>query len=518
MEAKSLKRKLLNIIAVILLLSLLGADCLAVEGPEGYKEYTGEEYYEKLTGIENLIKENCFYSSPEDKPLRLGLDRLFEADPGSYPTLKDYKSLTDEELKARLIALFSSDKKSFDVIADYMLAYDRYSGYIEPSEYEDTYLAPSTFVGIGVEVESVGGEIRVKNVYYNSPARKAGVKVGDVFVSVDGESVIGYSVKELVSKVTGPEGTKVTVGFRRTGESGVLYFTMSRRRVVVNTASGEDLGDGVFKITITNFDGYDTIIEFINAISTAKKANAKDLIIDLRDNPGGDTYALLNVLNLMIPEEDVKMLSLTDREGTEDFFSTGEGTAFDDVAILVNNHSASAAEAFTGAMQALGRAKVVGVQTFGKGMGQQHTKLDNLDYAIITILRVDLPGVGAYDTKGITPDYVVEQETEPYPMPKLDDMAVLDLLKVGDTGENVKPVEERLALLGFFGGVPDNEFDEHTLYAVNALREVYGLVSSPVCGEISLKLLERTVNDLAHTEIIVDSQLKYAVELVKKGW
>lgn len=513
-----MKKTFIRILSIILLLSLLNAFAFAVEGPEGYKTYTGEDYYEKLTDISGIIREHCFYSSLEDKPVRVGLERLFQASPDAYPTLRDYKNLTDAELGVRLVALFNSDKGSFEVIADWMLSCDRYSGYIEPSKYEDTYVVPATFVGIGVEVENYEGENRVKTVYFNSAAAGAGVKAGDIFVSVDGESVIGFSIQELVSKVTGPEGTKVTVGFKRIGESGTLYFTMSRRQVFMNTASGEDLGDGVFKLTITGFNGYDTIIEVINALNIAKKAGAKDLIIDLRDNLGGDTYALLNVMNLLIPEKDVLMLTLTERDGAQDYYSTGEGIAFDDIAILVNNRSASAAEAFAGAMQAMGRAKLIGLQTYGKGMGQQHVELDNLDYAIITVLRVDIPIVGAYDLHGITPDYIVNQTTAAYPMPEMTDMDDSGVIWVGNDDEQVYSIEERLSLLGFFGSVPDNVFDEHTLYAVNALRKTYGLAESPVCGAVSLKLIDLTVERLAASFITIDSQLEYAVKLVKTGW
>jgi peptidoglycan hydrolase-like protein with peptidoglycan-binding domain len=103
-------------------------------------------------------------------------------------------------------------------------------------------------------------------------------------------------------------------------------------------------------------------------------------------------------------------------------------------------------------------------------------------------------------------------------MPELSPMSGTEICWVGKKDDQVLSVEQRLSLLGFFGGTPDETFDEHTLYAVNSLRKFFGLSETPVCGETSLKLINLAVQTIASSTVTVDNQFDYALKLVKSGW
>ena len=502
---------------VLVLIFVFNAGSVAVNGPAGYKVYTPEEYYEKLEHIADLITELCYYSSENADPLRIGIALMGEISPTLYPSLKGAEKLDDAGFKAAVAEVLKTPE-DFSIIANHVLAYDRYMGYVEPDNYDRVYDVVSTFVGIGITIQNVNGSNIVSQVYQHSPAKTAGLLIGDVFIEVEGTNVAGMSLDEFSAIMKGPEGSKVTVGIRRGSSPEILYFTMSRTAVVMNTAFGESLGDGVYLITISLFSGTDTIIDVVAALNEAKTAGATKLIIDLRDNHGGDLNALLYILNFFIKSADLEMFSVDFRgDETQRFYSTGSEFNFSKVIVLVNEASASAAEVMAGSLKDLGIAQIVGTKTYGKGMGQYHIELDDLDYAVITCFSITLPKTGVYDMKGLVPDYVVENRRVPYALPEFAALSGESAIYVGTASDDVLAVEQRLSALGYFTKSPDRTFDATSLAALNALRSRHGLSETNLCGSISLTLLKYDIAALEAGQTVDDLQMKKAVELAKAG-
>jgi carboxyl-terminal processing protease len=508
-----LKKAAFRALALILIvISIFNFSAMAVTGPAGYKQYTPEEYYEKLEYISKIIKEICYHSAPEDDPVRLGVQFMAETAPELMPSLKNAAGMSDDELRLAIIEAIKTPE-DFYTLADHILAYDRYMIYVRPDDYDRVYSQPTTFVGIGVLLEFKNGENAITVVYQHSPAKKAGLKAGDIFVEVDGQNVAGLSLNELAGVLKGPENSTVTVGIRRKGVDRTLYFTMKRTAVVADTAVGEYLGDGIYKLSIFSFYGLDTTIETISALNEARELGAEKIIIDLRDNPGGDMDALLNITNLFIKEDGKMMLAEEYRQGRVVHRSTGSNYDFSSVFVLINEHSASAAEILAGTLKGLGIAKVIGQKSYGKGMAQYHIELDNLDYAVVSVSKLELPETGYYDLEGITPHYIVENRLIDYPLPEINEISSPAPIYVGSVGDNVLAIEQRLSALGYFTAEPDRSFDAATLSSINSMRKKAGLEATDICGIISLTELENQIAELAAIKLVDDLQLKKAIEL-----
>lgn len=298
---------------------------------------------------------------------------------------------------------------------------DPYTGYYNAEEYKKmTESSDGEYCGIGVIVrqESNNGDIYVSRVYTNSPAMEAGIKEGDVIYSVNNTMVEGISSEELVSLIVGRENTEFTMSVKRDGE--VLDFNLVRRNITVDTVSYEMKHNNIGYIKIEEFDGV-TTDQVKDAIEDLQKQGMTGIIIDLRDNPGGRLDTLRDIAGMFLPKDELVIYSET-KEGKKTEYFTDENPILPDIpmVILVNEESASAAEAFSGAMQCYERAKIVGTTTFGKGIMQSIFPLGDGSALKITIGKYYLPDGNNIHKTGITPDYEVEESEDGETDPQLD--------------------------------------------------------------------------------------------------
>lgn len=254
---------------------------------------------------------------------------------------------------------------------------DPYTFYYTPDELNiANESAEGIYHGIGVLVQrNDEGYIEILRVYPNSPALDSGIKVGDMIVAVDGFAIDGVDEKsynEAISRIRGEDGTQVELTLqRRDGEWNVL---VTRANVNLSFAEYQMLENGIGYVELVQFSG-DAAERFAEAIKYFKDENARGMIIDVRNNPGGLLTEVMEIADAILPEGVV--VYTQDREGRrEDYFS--DEKYYDiPLAVLVNDSSASASEVLAGAVKAFDRGAVVGTNTYGKGIVQTLMTFDD---------------------------------------------------------------------------------------------------------------------------------------------
>jgi carboxyl-terminal processing protease len=290
---------------------------------------------------------------------------------------------------------------------------DPYSVFI-PSREIDTFTKDleGDYAGIGAEVRMVKNddhmELMIVSPMDESPALQAGIRAGDIIESIDGEETIDTTIKELVSRLTGPVGTDVVLMVRHPkGEKEEISVT--RGHIISRTISGlirrkqqwswcldEELG--IAYIRIRQFTG-STVGELQHALSQLKNEGlVQGLVLDLRDNPGGALDAAIAVVDMFLGQGQI--VTVTGRSKPKSGATATPTTMFSDVPVLVliNGNSASASEIVAGALQGNHRAVVLGSRSFGKGSVQEVQEIAG-GLLKLTVARYDLPTGRTIDKK-----------------------------------------------------------------------------------------------------------------------
>lgn len=252
-------------------------------------------------------------------------------------------------------------------------------------------------------------EMRIVGIIEDGPAESAGLRVGDVMRTVDGASIIGWSVEEVVGAVRGPEGTDVVIGVERGGQD--LEFLIQRAPIVVPIIDAQLLDGNVGYLQLSQFTSNSP--ELFRADLEQLLANgAESLVIDFRNNPGGTLQAAVSIASEFLT--DGLVLRTEAPTSSRDYEVREGGVATDPglpVVVLVNGGSASASEVVSGVLQETGRATIIGTVTFGKNTVQQQFGLSNGGAVKVTIARWVTPD-GLDFGRGITPDVLVDVPTD----------------------------------------------------------------------------------------------------------
>jgi len=314
---------------------------------------------------------------------------------------------------------------------------DPYSLYLEPvnaEEFSDSL--KGEFSGIGAEIGVKDDELQIIAPLPDSPAERAGVRARDLIIAIDGEDALYMPVQEAVMKIRGTKGTSVdlTLGRRNSssdtdGDMEFLDVTIVRDTIVVKSARLIDQGNGIFQIEVRSFND-DAADTFADLVDEALERDAKGLIIDIRNNPGGFLDRAITMTGEWL-KGDVVVQQSKQGEITEQLRGTGRGILKGmPTVVLINEGSASASEILAGALQDYGLATVVGMTTFGKGTVQDYIEYYDGSALKITISEWLTPKGRSIDKEGITPDIEVEMTQEDYNAdrdPQLD--RALEILK-----------------------------------------------------------------------------------------
>jgi len=292
---------------------------------------------------------------------------------------------------------------------------DEQTFYMDPKLYSDETLSlQGEYEGIGAYVDLKGEYLTIVSPIAGSPAELAGLHPGDKVIAIDGEDMTGIPPEEVRLKVLGQEGTKVTLTVTREGESEPLQFVITRARITIRSAEGKMLENDVAYVDINTF-GDRTTQELRAALQNLMKQNPKGIVIDLRNNPGGYLNTAIEVSSEFI-EEGVIMYEQYGDGRRDQYEALGNGQATDiPIVVLINQGSASASEILAGALQDYEHAKLVGVQSYGKGSVQIWQPLSNNQGAAhVTIAKWLTPKERAIDHVGLAPDVIVEMTPEDF--------------------------------------------------------------------------------------------------------
>ena len=323
-------------------------------------------------------------------------------------TLKNFREAIDKYY----IGEIDEQKMLDETIKGYINGLDdEYSEYMTEEEWNEFQAnALGNYVGIGIYMSvDENGNVVVVSPIKGTPAEQAGLQSGDVIVNVNDENVLGMSSDLVSSKIKGEEGSKVKITVLR--ESEYLDFEVERKAIKVYHVETEMLENDIGYISLLTFD--EGCAEELKAkYEEIKAKGAKKIILDLRNNTGGIVDEALEIADYILPK-DSKVLITVDSDGNKETSVTKQDAIMnEELVVLVNEYSASASEILVGALKDHERAKIVGKNTYGKGVIQSVFLLTDGSALKLTINEYFTPNETKINKVGIKPDYEIDQNPE----------------------------------------------------------------------------------------------------------
>lgn len=341
---------------------------------------------------------------------------------GAKPAEKEEKKIQDpyvlmelfgavyNEVKSDYVEETEDQKLIENAINGMLTALDPHSGYMDEESFEDMETqTKGEFGGLGLEVSSDKGLVRVMSPIDDTPAFEAGIQTGDYITHIDGMSVVGQTLTESVKKMRGKPGTKIILTISRK-DKDPFDVEITRAIIKVKPVKYEVKGD-VGYLRIVSFSekteemAKDAVKKMIKEIG---KDKIHGLIIDLRNNPGGLLDQAVGVSDLFLENGEIVSTRSRKPEDTMRFSATkGDIANGLPILVLINEGSASASEIVAGALQDHRRAIVVGLKSFGKGSVQTIRAIPGFGGIRMTTARYYTPSGTSIQAKGITPDIVI---------------------------------------------------------------------------------------------------------------
>ena len=294
--------------------------------------------------------------------------------------------------------------------------FDPYTEYYEEKDLEDLNIKTTgEFSGVGLQIYMYEGELTVVGPIEGSPAFRAGIFTGDKITHIDTVPTDGMELKDATNLIRGEKGTDVVLTIKKPITDAVYDYTINRDIIEIKDIPYYGMVDPlVGYLRITNFSE-NTPKETANAFLSLMDQGAENLIIDLRDNPGGLLSSSLDMLDLMLPK-GLDMVSTKGRTGKvlKDYKSRNRTLLLEDIdiTVLINEGSASASEIVAGVLQDHDRAVIVGAQSFGKGLVQSVIAIDNTSALKITNSKYYIPsGRGIQKREYIDEDLLSTERT-----------------------------------------------------------------------------------------------------------
>lgn len=314
---------------------------------------------------------------------------------------------------------------------------DKHSTYMDPKTYKiaNSSLAGS-YEGIGAYVDKDADYLTIISPIPDSPAEKAGLQPGDKIIKIDGEDMTGIDTEIAHQKVLGPAGSTVVLTVARKDVVDPLEFSIVRDKIVIKSATGKMLENNIAYVQINTF-GENTTTELVNTLTELMAQNPQGLVLDLRNNGGGYLQTAVEVVSQFVPKGVVLYEKYGDgKQNQFDVLPGGLATNIPMV-VLINEGSASASEITAGALQDYGRAKLVGVVSYGKGSVQNWVPLSNEQGAVrVTIAKWYTPNDRTIEGKGLTPEVYVTMTLEDFKAerdPQLDAAVATLLATINNT-------------------------------------------------------------------------------------
>lgn len=283
---------------------------------------------------------------------------------------------------------------------------DPFSTYLAAGQLQalDGKLNP-TYTGVGIELAASGGWVRIAEVLPHSPASQAGLRAADRIVAVNGRPADGMTVAEVTSAILGAPGSTVQMTVARQG--GTFSVRMQRRSLAMPTVFGSVWPNRIGYMAIAEF-GTHTGRETQTTFDRLVRQGARGILLDLRDDPGGEMDQAVKAAGVFVPAGPVVRLTFKHRANDEVLNSKGPGTSLP-VVVLVNGQTASAAEILAAAIRDRHKGEVVGTRTFGKAVVQQVIQLAGGAALKLTVATYLTPAGKNLEHVGIQPAQVIPE-------------------------------------------------------------------------------------------------------------
>lgn len=444
-----------------------------------------------------------------------------------------YKDLSEKELiEGALRGIFSQ-------MDDYTTFYttDEANSFFSSME--------GNYQGIGVEIMETADGVLVTRVFDGSPAQSAGILPDDIIVKIDGQDIKGISVQEAASLIKGAKGSFVQIGIRRGSSSEIIYFKVERNTVNLSPVKWK-IYDDIMYIKLESFSSNSSDF-FDQALNEADKKGIKKLVLDLRDNPGGEVDQAVNIASRLVQEGIITTLDFKSEKSSDIVYRSHLKKPKYVTAVLVNGNSASASEILASALQDSGDGFLVGTKTFGKGVFQNlypvltpeaykryramygDSMVDGYDWINkynVRIYQSDIIGwvkitTGHYLTRngriihgiGLMPDFEVEdyQLVEGIDINSINELESSVTVQLNGVGNDVYNAEKILKIKGFDIDSPDNILDARTSNALKKYQAEKGISVTGVLDNATRKCLNIDLNEL---RIKIDKPFAKAIELL----
>ena len=425
----------------------------------------------------------------EDTSISPEIDELLDL----YLELSLY-GLSREQAVLAMLRNFVINHGAAPELANSLLtAFDEFGGYFRQTSVEAIF--SGAFWGYGVMLDGrymLDGHLYsviVRRVFPDSPAEFAGLQAGDEFLEINGVNVEGMglpAVSNLLAAIESRADIAVRRGERRVSAS------MEKSTVFTASLMLERLGDGVALITVDDFLDPFAAYDFYRALEYLAQEGYGKLLIDLRGNGGGDLDMTAVMLDMLVTEADVVLFSLRGRDGElQSLRSTGEGFAFERIAVLVDRRTGSASEVFAKSLREITGAAIIGSQTVGKGVGQIYRELGSGGVAAITAFELISSEGAGYHGRGVAPDINAEPVFSSIERGSLEPLNFVNSAGIKHGADNIAvyALNQRLARIGYIRPCEvTSELTGRTVAAVEIFQKFHGL---PVgLGRVDFRFIE----------------------------
>ncbi len=471
---------------------------------------------------------------------------LVAANEGFGGVLNAYIRLIDNRSET-IVDITELDK---NIIKGALSGTDKYSYFQELTTYNsqvDEYL-DANFVGIGVTMTEDEKGAFISSVFVNSPAYRAGLKSGDVIVSVNGTDISGKSLKQIAAIIKGPAKSSLEIEILVNGMGEPKKIELTRDLVEIKTVTYTMFCDAAY-IRLTGFTNK-TGEEFGQVLEKINSAGVNKLIIDLRDNGGGTVRGCIEVARKILSDETIVKMDFRYNGYLDIRYIAPENPNEYEIAILINGNTASAAEILSAAVKDNNKGILVGENTFGKSLVQssyliltddaydKYSKITgetNMFVIVKTLSRMRIEPdedewlgavkltIGEYMTPngesinnvGIEPDVIVNYNG-PIVFDQIQDeeIFVYDKFNIGMVSEQVKKAKSILSDLGFYKGEINAVYDQEAFDAVMKFQAAEGLYPY---GVLDFTTQGAMNNRLRLANAGMDSQLMNAYQELTKG-
>ena len=321
------------------------------------------------------------------------------------PQMQPQATSIDAELQKLLVAEGAISALYVEEVDEKKLVEQAIKGMLEELDPHSTYLTPEendksnetlmgSFEGIGVQFNMIEDTLFIVQPIPDGPSEKVGIMAGDRIVTVNDTAIAGVKMSQesIMKRLRGPKGTKVKLGINRRGINELIYFTVTRDKIPVNTVDAAYMiRPGVGYIKVSSF-GATTVDEFEEKLTELQGKGAQSLILDLQGNGGGLLMAAVGIANEFLGRDQMIVYTEGRRQPKSGYLSDGRGRFRDGkLVVLIDEYSASASEIVSGAVQDWDRATIVGRRSFGKGLVQRPIEFHDGSLIRLTVAKYYTP-------------------------------------------------------------------------------------------------------------------------------